>query len=105
MIATEREGKLAILCVRADSLCDGLADARHSARVFEFANRWVVLCRDCLELMVAIKLDLPAEVREVLGQTSFNEMNWTLVHACLGLPRPLSLDLRKHEQRNVPDRP
>ena len=60
MIATESKRQVAPLCMIADNFCNSFADAGDEAGVLELANRGVVLLVDLLELVVAVKVYLPA---------------------------------------------
>lgn len=66
VVAAEREGQNTLLRVPADDLRDGLGNARNETRVLQFANGRVILSVDLLELVVTVKLHLPAELCELL---------------------------------------
>ena len=85
VVAAEGERQLTLLRVVAHDLRDGLAYARDEARVLELANGRVVLGPNVLELMVAVKLDLPSELCELLRKSSLDEVDGAFVYAELGL--------------------
>ena len=87
MIATEGERELPFLRVISDDPRDGLADARDEPGVLELPDRRVVLGRNLFELVVAVKLDLPAELSQLLWQTCLDEVDGTFVYTQLGLSR------------------
>ena len=67
VIAAEGERQNTVLCMVADDLCNGLANAGYEAGVLELADGRVVLSCDLFELVVALELDLPAKFGELLG--------------------------------------
>ena len=85
MIASEGKWQVAPLRMIADDICDGFANAGDEAGVLEFANGRVVLGPNVLELMVAVELDLPSELCELLRKSSLDEVDGALVYAELGL--------------------
>ena len=87
VVATKRQGKLALLCMVSDDLSNGLADPRHEARVLELPDGRVILGINRFELVVAIELNLPAKLYELLGQAGLDEVDGTFVHPELGLCR------------------
>ena len=76
---------MTLLRVVAHDLRDGFAYARDEARVLELANGRVVLGPNVLELMVAVELDLPSELCELLRKSSLDEVDGSFVYAELGL--------------------
>ena len=85
MITAESKRKLALLGVISDSLCDGLTDTGHESWVLELSDGRVILGVKFLELVMAVKLDLPAEFCQLFRQTSLDEVDRTLVYFELGL--------------------
>lgn len=87
MIATESKRQLAPSGMISNGLCDGFTDTGYEAGILELANGRVVLLVDLLELVVAVKVDLPAELCELLRETSFDEADGAVIDALLRLDR------------------
>ena len=85
VVATDRYGQVALLCMAPDSFGHGLGDPAYEARVLEDADRRVVLLVNRIELVVPVKEDVPAQLPELLGQAGVHEVNRTLVNAWLWL--------------------
>ena len=85
MIATESKRQLAPSGMISNGLCDGFADTGDEAGILELANGRVVLLVDLLELVVAVKVDFPAEFCELLWETGFDEADGTVIDALLRL--------------------
>lgn len=87
MVPTQGQRQLAALRMTADGLCHGLADPGHTSGVLQLADWRVVRDGgvDLLELVVAVELDLPAELDELLRQPGVYEVDGALVHAGFGL--------------------
>lgn len=79
VISTEGERKLSLLRMLADSFRNRLRNSGHQTGVFEFANGWIGLRRDILKLVMAVKLDLPAELLELINEACVDEMNGSSV--------------------------
>lgn len=56
-----------------NDVCDSLAHTGDEAGVLELANGRVIELVDACELVVAVKVDLPAELGELFGETGFDE--------------------------------
>ena len=85
MIAPKGKWQVAPLRMIADDICDGFANAGDETGVLEFANGRVVLLIDLLELVVAVKVDFPAEFGELFGKTCFDQADGSVIDAFLGL--------------------
>ena len=85
VVATDRYGQVALLCMAPDSFGHGLGDPAYEAGVLEDADRRVVLLVNRIELVVPVKEDVPAQLPELLGQPGVHEVNWALVDAWLWL--------------------
>lgn len=68
-----------------NDVCDSLAHTGDEAGVLELANGRVIELVDACELVVAVKVDLPAELGELFGETGFDEADGAVVDAFLGL--------------------
>lgn len=92
VVPTQRHRQPPVLRMLADGLRDLLAHLGHAPRVLEDADRGVVLDRrrDALELVVPVKVDLPAELLELARQARLDEPDGALVHARARLRRGVS---------------
>lgn len=81
VVAAQRDRQHTFLRVFANNLRDRLAHFRDSPRVLEFANGRVRTHRRgyVLELMMAIKVDLPAEFFKLFWEAGFYEVDGALV--------------------------
>ena len=50
-------------------------------RILQYTDRRVGSGLDFLELMVTIEIDLPANLLELLYESSFNQVDWTFINA------------------------
>ena len=64
---------------------DRLCDFGDQTWVLEFADRWIRLGRNILELVVAVKLNLPAELFELIDEASIHEMDRSPIDTSAGL--------------------
>ena len=87
MITTERERQDTLLCMCPDGLGDGLTDFGDETRVFELADVGIARdgCGNVFELVVAVKLDLPAELFELIDEASIHEMDGSPIDTSAGL--------------------
>lgn len=65
----------------ADDVCDGLADSGHQSWVLEYANWGVGSSLNFLELMMAVKVNFPADLLELLDESCFNKVNRAFINA------------------------
>lgn len=85
MIASEGQWQVTPLRMIADDLCDSFAHAGDEAGVLEFTNGRVTELVDPLELVVAVKVDLPAEVGELSWETGLDEADGAVIDTFLRL--------------------
>jgi hypothetical protein len=85
MVTTENDRKLPFSGVARHDTSYSLADPGYKSRVLHLADRWVVLLRDLFELVVAVELNLPSQILELLLEAGFNQVDGTVVNPELSL--------------------
>ena len=93
VVATKREGKLALLGMVSDDLSNGLTNPGHEPRILELPDRRVILGIDRFELVVAIEIDVPAKLFQLIYYSCVHEVNWTVIYAETMLCDAISSDL------------
>ncbi len=96
MIAPDRQWKPPCFYVCADSLRYSLGDTRDEPRALDDSHRRIVLHYDVLKLVMSVEDDIPAEILELVGQSSIDEMDGTLINtrAWLATTKGATDDLR-----------
>jgi hypothetical protein len=72
VVTAENDGNLPPFGVARHDIGYTFADPGHKSRVLHLADWWVVFLSDLFELVVAVKLNLPPQVLELLFEAGFN---------------------------------
>lgn len=90
VVATERQGKVALLQLGSDAAVDLLGDPPDEAGVLGDAIVGVGLGAELLKVVdLAVELDLPAELLELGQQAGVQQLLGALLDSLLGLPGQL----------------
>jgi hypothetical protein len=85
VVSSKGQSKRALLQVRGNRASDGLGDGRDKAGVEELANGWVRGGLHHAVVAVAVKLDLPVELLELVKETKLDDLEGTLINTSSGL--------------------
>ena len=85
MVTTENDRKLPSSGVARHDTSYSLTHPGHESRVLHLANRWVVILRDLLELVVSVELDFISQVFELFFEARFNQVDGTMVYSKFSL--------------------